>query len=37
MNPHKTKFLFKKWLEFEAQHGTAADVQAIQKRAFDWV
>ncbi len=35
--PKKMKFLFKRYLEYEKQHGTAAGVEHVKKRALEYV
>ena len=35
--PKKMKFLFKKYLDFEASHGEPARVEAVKQRAMDYV
>jgi rRNA biogenesis protein RRP5 len=31
------KFLFKRYLDFERQHGTAAGVEHVKRRAMEYV
>lgn len=37
MSPEKAKFLLKKYLSFEKDHGDAAGVEAVKQRAAQWV
>lgn len=37
LNPKKMKALFKKWLDFEKQHGDEASLQAVKQRAVLYV
>ena len=33
----KMKFIFKRYLEFERQHGSSADVEAVKEKAKAYV
>uniref|UniRef100_A0A383V4G5 S1 motif domain-containing protein n=1 Tax=Tetradesmus obliquus TaxID=3088 RepID=A0A383V4G5_TETOB len=35
--PKKMKVLFRRWLEFEQQHGSSADVAAVKQRAVEYM
>jgi rRNA biogenesis protein RRP5 len=35
--PKKMKFLFRRWLEFEKAHGTAASAEHVKQRALEFV
>jgi rRNA biogenesis protein RRP5 len=35
--PKKMKFLFRRWLEFETAHGSAATAQHVKERALEFV
>jgi rRNA biogenesis protein RRP5 len=35
--PKKMKFLFKRYLNFEREHGTAADVEHVKRKAMEYV
>lgn len=37
LNPKKMKAVFKKWLDFEKQHGDTASLQAVKQRAVQYV
>jgi rRNA biogenesis protein RRP5 len=37
MAPKKMKVLFRRWLEFEQGHGSAADVAAVKQRAVEYM
>jgi rRNA biogenesis protein RRP5 len=35
--PKKMKVLFRRWLEYEQAHGSAADVAAVKQRAVEYM
>lgn len=35
--PKRMKFFFKRYLDYEKQHGTEKDVQAVKAKALDYV
>ena len=37
MNSKKMKFLFKKYLTFEEQHGNKGTVEAVRRKAVEYV
>jgi len=37
MKKRRANFVFKKWLEFEEEHGTKKEVEKVKARAEEWV
>lgn len=35
--PKKMKVLFRRWLEFEQTHGSAADVASVKQKAVEYM